>query len=143
MVQMLGWFSADCGTRLTPETFQCLWVLGHVIGQELERNEATQFRVLGLVNHAHTAAAELFDDAVACDGLADHWIRAMVAQWTPRPAKAVELPAAQEDCWRSFAGALTTHGGAAMECGSAVSGRITGKPEVSRVDGPGLKAHFF
>jgi hypothetical protein len=26
---------------------------------------------------------------------------------------------------------------------SGHSGRVTGKPEVSRVDGPGLKAHFF
>ena len=59
------------GTSFTSETFQCLRVSGNVIRQELERNETTQLRVLGLVNDAHTATAELFDDAVARNCLAD------------------------------------------------------------------------
>ncbi len=29
--------------------------------------------VLGLVNHTHPAAAQLFDDAVMRDSLVDHW----------------------------------------------------------------------
>ena len=31
--------------------------------------------VFGLVDHAHPTAAELLDDAVVRDGLADHWSR--------------------------------------------------------------------
>ena len=29
--------------------------------------------ILGLVDHAHTAATEFLDDAVMRNGLADHW----------------------------------------------------------------------
>ena len=54
------------------EAFQRLRVLGHVIGQELERNETAEFGVLGLVNYAHTTAADSFDDAIARNGLANH-----------------------------------------------------------------------
>jgi len=60
-------------TSFTPETFQCLRVSGYVIRQELERNETAELGVLGLVNDAHAAAAELVDDVVARNGLADHW----------------------------------------------------------------------
>ena len=35
--------------------------------------------ILGLVNDAHTAAAELFDDAVARNGLTDHVVYALTA----------------------------------------------------------------
>ena len=59
------------GLGLAPEAFQCLRVLGHVIGQELEGNEATERRVLSLIHHTHPAAAQLLDDAVVRDGLAD------------------------------------------------------------------------
>ena len=45
------------------------------LGQELQRDQAMQPRVFGLVDHAHPAAAELFDDAVMRDGLADHKYR--------------------------------------------------------------------
>ena len=45
---------------------------GNFIGQELQGDEAVQTSVLGLVHYAHAAAAELFDDAVVRDGLADH-----------------------------------------------------------------------
>jgi hypothetical protein len=63
---------------LTPETFHCLRVAGNVIWQELERDETAEFGVLSLVNHTHPAAAELFHDAVARDGLADHWMGQML-----------------------------------------------------------------
>jgi serine/threonine protein kinase len=48
----------------------CVPVSEHV-RQALERNETTYPAVLGLVNHAHSAA-ELLDDAVVRNGLADH-----------------------------------------------------------------------
>ena len=57
-------FAAEAGQRLR--------VSGNVFGQELERDEAAKLGVFGLVDHTHPAAAELFDDAVVRDGLADH-----------------------------------------------------------------------
>ena len=42
-----------------------------VDGRELQRNRATQLRILGLVNHAHPALAKLLGDAVVGDCLAD------------------------------------------------------------------------
>ena len=58
--------------RLALETRQRLRIARDVVGQELQRDEAVQARVLGLVDHAHAAAAQLLDDAVVRDGLADH-----------------------------------------------------------------------
>jgi hypothetical protein len=40
--------------------------------QELERHEAAELGVFGLVHHAHAAATELFPNAVVGNGLADH-----------------------------------------------------------------------
>ena len=40
--------------------------------QELECNESLEAGVLGLVHHSHTAAAELFQDAIVGDRCADH-----------------------------------------------------------------------
>ena len=46
------------------KTLERLAVLREIFGQELECDKATKARVLSLVDHAHTAAAELFDDPV-------------------------------------------------------------------------------
>ena len=54
------------------ETGQSLRVLGDFIGQEFQGDEAMQLHVLGFVDHAHTAAAQLLNNAVVGDGLADH-----------------------------------------------------------------------
>jgi hypothetical protein len=64
--------SVGCGTRLSAKAFQHLRVFCNVPRQELQSDEATDFGVLSLVNHSHATAAELLDDAVARDGLADH-----------------------------------------------------------------------
>ena len=48
-------------------------VPGHVIGQELQGDEAVKPGVLGLVDHTHAPAAELLDNAVVRDGLADQF----------------------------------------------------------------------
>ena len=50
---------------------------GDFVRQELQGDEAMEASVLGLVNHTHPAAAELLDDAVVRDGLADHCGNAM------------------------------------------------------------------
>jgi hypothetical protein len=43
----------------------------NVLRQEFEGDAAVQPGVLGLVDHTHPAAAQLLDDAVMRDGLAD------------------------------------------------------------------------
>ncbi len=58
------------GLALKP--LERLSVAGQLLGQELQRHAAAELQVLGLVDDAHAAAAELRDDAVVGDGLADH-----------------------------------------------------------------------
>ena len=48
-----------------------LRVFGYVVRQELECHKAAEFQILSFVDHTHSAAAELFDDAVVRDGTAD------------------------------------------------------------------------
>src|SRR5271163_1102365 len=70
MIQCGGSFS------FALKTGKCLRVFGHVVGQELEGNKAAELYVLGFVHHAHTAAAQLLNNAVVRDGLADQeWRR--------------------------------------------------------------------
>src|ERR1022692_1689175 len=59
--------------RFTLETGQRLRIFGYFIGQEFQGNEAAQASIFGFVNHAHSAAPELLDDAIVRDGLADQW----------------------------------------------------------------------
>ncbi len=68
----VGMVESGSGASFTPEAFQRLRVPGHVIWQELQRDEPAELRILGLVYHSHAAAAELFQNAVARDSLADH-----------------------------------------------------------------------
>src|SRR5246500_1424973 len=59
------------GSRLAPKTFQGLRVLCQGLRQELQGHEPAQLHILRFINHAHAAAAELFDDAVMRNGLSD------------------------------------------------------------------------
>ena len=68
----VGMIQRGRGLRFALKAGQRLRIAGNVFGQELQGDEAVQPRVLGLVNHAHPAAAQLLDDAVVRDGLADH-----------------------------------------------------------------------
>ena len=54
------------------KTLQRLRILRSIFGKKLQGDEAAEQRVFGLVNDAHPAAAEQFDDPVVGDGLADH-----------------------------------------------------------------------
>src|SRR5437763_9028390 len=45
---------------------------GDVVGKKFESNETAETGVLGLINHSHSAATELFDHPVMRDGLANH-----------------------------------------------------------------------
>src|ERR1019366_5783340 len=55
------------------ETAEGLCVVGDFVGKELQGDVTTELEVFRLEDHAHPAAAELFDDAVARNCLADHW----------------------------------------------------------------------
>src|SRR3979411_2629109 len=66
MVQLRG-----C-PRLTLETLQRFGVAHKVLGDELERNVASQLDVFGLVDYAHTTAPQLSQDAIVGDSLAEH-----------------------------------------------------------------------
>ena len=60
------------GAGLALEALERGRVPRHLRGQELERDVAAELRVLGLVDDAHAAAAELRRDPVVRDRLADH-----------------------------------------------------------------------
>ena len=49
---------------LAPESFQCLMVPRDFVWQELERHEAVQACILGLVDDTHPTTTEFLDDAV-------------------------------------------------------------------------------
>ena len=71
----VGMVQSGSGLRFALKALEGLRVVGYIVGQELQGDEAAELGVLGLVDDAHAAAAELFDDAVVRDGLADHgWI---------------------------------------------------------------------
>ena len=69
-----------CGTSLPPKSLKSLWVSRYLIGQEFQGYKSPKLGVLGLVHHSHATTAQLFEDAVVGDGLADelgecgHWL---------------------------------------------------------------------
>src|SRR5262249_1875064 len=65
MVQCRGCFG------FPPKALQSLSVARHVVGQEFERDETAQSRVLSLIDNTHPAPAEFLQDAVMRNGLAD------------------------------------------------------------------------
>ena len=73
---MLGWFSAEAARASRRKRSKRLRVLGYVLRQEFQGDEAPKLGVLSLVDHTHPAAAQLLDDAVVRDGLADHGAQA-------------------------------------------------------------------
>ena len=61
-----------------------------------------KFRIFSLVHHTHSAAAELLDDAVVRDGLADH-TQECYGGSMPKSMKAEELAIISRSCWRKIA----------------------------------------
>ena len=49
-----------------------LLVLNEMWGEKLQGNETLELEIFGLVDHAHPALAELFDDFVMRDGRTEH-----------------------------------------------------------------------
>ena len=68
----VGVVQCRCGLGFALKTGECLRVSGNFLRQELEGDETMQPRVFSFVDDAHPAAAQLLDDAVVRDGLADH-----------------------------------------------------------------------
>jgi hypothetical protein len=67
----VGMIESGGGTSFATESFQSLRLLGYVLRQEFQRDEAPKLGVLSLVDDAHPAAAQLFDHAVVRNGLTD------------------------------------------------------------------------
>ena len=60
------------GAGLALEPFDRARIPRQLFGEEFQRDGTSQPRVFGLVDHAHAALAQLFQDAIVRDGLADH-----------------------------------------------------------------------
>ena len=67
-----------------------LRVVRYVLRKKLQGDEAPKFSVFSRVDYTHTSAAQLLDDAVARDGLADHWRESYVSK-TDKSTKAMGL----------------------------------------------------
>jgi hypothetical protein len=72
----VGMIQGRSRPRFPTKSFQRLRVISHIIGKELQSDEASKMGVLGLVNHTHPAPAEFFDDAVVRNRLPDHGLDA-------------------------------------------------------------------
>ncbi len=59
------------GPRLAPQPLECLRVPAELLRQELQRHAAAELQILGFVDDTHAAAAELPEDTVVRDRLAD------------------------------------------------------------------------
>ena len=68
---MFGWSSAEAAPGLGLEAMASHGVARESWGQHLERDRAAEAQVLGAVDHTHAAFAELADDAVVGQLLAD------------------------------------------------------------------------
>ena len=69
----VGMVQGGGGFGFAAETLERLAVLGDVFREEFQGDEAIEAGVFGLVDDAHAAAAQLFNNAVVRDGLADHY----------------------------------------------------------------------
>ena len=66
-------------SRFAPKSFERLRIMGDIVGQEFERDEAPKLSVFCFVDDTHPTPAELLDDPVVRNRLADklrrrgHW----------------------------------------------------------------------
>src|SRR2546426_1885379 len=60
------------GTGLTLEPLQSMAIPGQLFGQEFQGHQTPELGVLDLVDNSHPTAAELLQDAVMRDRLANH-----------------------------------------------------------------------
>ena len=95
IVQMCGWLSGEAARASRLKRSTAWRVPGQLVRQELERHLAAEARVFGLVDDAHAAAADLLEDPVVREGLADHvlWGR-RTGMLCPAPGRASNADAA-------------------------------------------------
>ncbi len=60
------------GARFAFEAGAAIGVVGGIVRQHLERDLASELRVLGKVHLAHAAGAQCAEDPIVRDGLTDH-----------------------------------------------------------------------
>jgi hypothetical protein len=94
----VGVVEGGSGACFAPETLERLRVTSNFFGQKLQGDKATKFRVLRFIDHAHTAAPELLDDAVVRDGLANHLRESYVCE-RGKSMKAEVLAESQNGGW--------------------------------------------
>ena len=68
----VGMIQRRRGACFTAKAFECLGILGRIVGKEFQGDESSELSVFRLVNDTHTAPTKKFEDAVMGDGLADH-----------------------------------------------------------------------
>ena len=64
----VGMIERRCRARFAAKPLDRLRIPGNVVGKEFQRDVPAEPRVPGLVDHAHPAPAQLFQDAVVGDG---------------------------------------------------------------------------
>ena len=72
MVQMLGWLSAEAARASRWKRSTACGSLRHLGRQELQGDASAEAQVLRLIHDAHAAPAQLLEDPVVRDSLADH-----------------------------------------------------------------------
>ena len=60
------------GASFATESLQQLGILGHLVRQEFEGNEAAETRVLRFVDHAHASTTKRFEYSVVGNDFTDH-----------------------------------------------------------------------
>jgi hypothetical protein len=72
-------------TGLAPEPLESLIVSGKSFWQEFEGNEPPELSIFSLENYTHPAAAQLLENAVMGNCLADHGKPRVGGHLSPRP----------------------------------------------------------
>src|SRR6266566_3718519 len=86
------------------ESGESMRITGYILRQKLERDETVETSVLRFVNHSHPAAAELLDDAVMRDGLADHAEKPLLARHVRLRVEPSQRRVLDEVCLRTHSG---------------------------------------
>jgi DNA-binding winged helix-turn-helix (wHTH) protein len=97
----IGMVESGGRLRLPLETSQCLGVSGDLVRQELQGNKTMESSVLSFVNNTHPPSAELLNDAVVRDGLADH-AAGMLWRTRRQVNESGGVGGCKRGCWRNL-----------------------------------------
>src|SRR6516162_6794790 len=76
----VGMVQSRCCLRFTLKAGESLCIFSNIVRKKLEGDKAMQLHILGFVDHTHPTAAQLLDDAVVGNGLADHRVEILGPQ---------------------------------------------------------------